>query len=597
MIEEKLKLDTAGYAYHPNLLSFVAGTLVGLQQHDYESEPPTDAAEGGSGRLLGFDVSTDILKQKRYPTTVFARRFQGVEPRPFFTSVRRKTEEYGLHWSYLSDRLPTRLQLDHNAVEYSPFGGTEEDRRHQSDQVRVDSTYIVSDSNKASLVYEHQSIERSPFEIRYDVDNLRLTHGLMFGEKEQHRLDSELSRYDQRGSLGLERSELRERLSLRHADSLRSWYEVDAVGRTQGRPEDDIVIEERSRALSAAVEHRLYESVITEIGGFVQDQDFDGAADTDQEGLHADVHYRKRNRWGVFESTYGYSRRNIGRHGSDEVVTVLDESHVFEDPDPIVLDGPGIILSTIVITDETGTETYTLDLDYGVVEFGNRVEIHRLPGGLIVDGQAVLVDFDLLNVGEYSLDTTGQRIGVRQTFSFGLAPYYRLSLQRQSVHPAEAIATLGEDVESRTLGVEYRKDGFQAMVEREEYASNISPYTARRAGCGYSHRFEGGSTARVGVGWSELHYEAPQWRKTSHFTLDGSYRHRLTEHASFEGMGRYLDDSDSLSLDNHGVDVNLALEWARRGREVRIVYETGSFENDFTRNDASRLYVELRAHF
>lgn len=72
---------------------------------------------------------------------------------------------------------------------------------------------------------------------------------------------------------------------------------------------------------------------------------------------------------------------------------VIDESHILNDSDTVYLNNENIDLKTIVITDETGTITYTESVDYNLVQDAAKVEIERIPTGGILDGQTILVDY------------------------------------------------------------------------------------------------------------------------------------------------------------------------------------------------------------
>ncbi|MBU0640583.1 MAG: hypothetical protein KKB50_17110 [Planctomycetes bacterium] len=65
-------METAGFAYHSNLLEFTAAAgLFGLLQHEYEETAPGFSAGGhDDGAVLEFDLTGRFLQKKKYPGSV-----------------------------------------------------------------------------------------------------------------------------------------------------------------------------------------------------------------------------------------------------------------------------------------------------------------------------------------------------------------------------------------------------------------------------------------------------------------------------------------------------------------------------------------------
>ena len=80
-----------------------------------------------------------------------------------------------------------------------------------------------------------------------------------------------------------------------------------------------------------------------------------------------------------------------------EVNTVLDETHMFSDPFPFLLDQVNVETASIIVTDVTGLLVYTEGDDYVINVIGDQVEITcTMLGDMypnIVDGQTLLVDY------------------------------------------------------------------------------------------------------------------------------------------------------------------------------------------------------------
>ena len=602
IFEERVWLETDGYVYHPNLLDFTLGGLFGLIQQEFEQVTGAQArSSSDDGTLVEFDLQAQILKRKKYPATVFARRHRGLTPRPFLPSLETITTAYGFTWRYVSEKTPTSLQFNHSDVRLNPIfvtGETEEEGRQENTVLRFETGYNFSDHNTLSFVYERESVEERPFELDYDSDQATLSHRWEFGADHRHRLDSELYYFDQRGTFDLELARWRETLWLKHSDTLRSEYRFEAIDRTQGsRTRDLPPIQERSFYFSGALEHRLYESLTSHFLGFVQRQEFEPGLDIDRLGGQASFTYRKNNPWGALHVNYSLRAERNDHRGNVQLVEIVEEPHTFRDPEPVTLNNPNIDTGSMIIQGEDRVTFFQPGRDYTVRAIGDRVEIERVPTGQIVDGQLVLITYVFRLGGSFSLDTVGQTFGVRQQFDFGLAPYYRLEWQDQNVSPADATGAVPEDITAHIVGVEFRKSSLRLMAEYEDRDSTIDPLTAIRLSASYAHRFQFGATGSIGARWSNIQHEPPNEREVEWLTLDGRYRHPITSNLTVEGTVLYRLAEDSLSGDDEGVDLSFSLEWLVRKTEVRLTYEFAQFEEDFARNDSSTLYVQVRRNF
>jgi hypothetical protein len=424
-----------------------------------------------------------------------------------------------------------------------------------------------------------------------------LSHRLDFGDRHQHRLDSEVNYYDQRGTFDIERFRWREILRLFHTEDLKSWYHVELMDREQGVQAGVPPLKEISFLISGTVEHRLFESLVSQLYAFYQRQDFDGSPVIDRWAVQANFDYRKKNPWGELLMHFLTRYQQEDRSGSVRRIAVDDERRTFRDPEPIVLNQPNIDPATILVVSEDRITVYQSGRDYRVRDFADRTELERVPTGLIADGQTVLINYQFEFGSDYKLDSINYNFGVRQDFAFGLSPYYRLRWQDQSLSPSDAIGVVPDDIRDHILGLEYRYASFRFVAEYEDYDSQITPFEVVRLSLDYTHRFKFGATGILKARWSDYDYSAPNERELMLFTIEGRYRHPITEHLTVEGAILYRNEDDSLSGRNEGLDFDLSLEWLIRETEVRMTLEHGRFEDNFAKNDTTAFYLQVRRWF
>jgi hypothetical protein len=598
IFQQNVKLETEGYVYHPNLLEFAAAGLFGLMQHSYEQifAGRRDASRD-TGYIYGFDLRGDFLQRKPYPGSVFAQRSVNLEPRPFLSSLETTTTNFGLTWQYVNETYPTSFQISHTDVQLDPLSDEESDGRQKNTNVFFETGYNISEHNAFNLTLSYLSVEEEPYDLNYDQIEFTLAHRLNFGDGHRHRLESELNYLDQTGTFDIERFRWRERLRLEHTDTLRSVYQFELQQRNQGLQAGVPPLEETSYRFSAMLEHELYESLVTQVGGYLDLSRFDPDLDIDQYGAYLTLDYQKRNPLGLLEAEYRFRVEREERSGSDLAVDVLDEPHTFENDQPEVLANPNVIQTSILVTSDDRTVIYVQGRDYIVRVEGDRTQLELVITGRIQNGQTVLVSYTYLVLGDFTLDTLAQDFGISQLFDFGLRPYYRLRWQDQDISPDRAAGALAEDITAHIVGAEYRWRTLRLFAEFEDRDSNITPYRAVRVGGDYTHRFQFGGTAIARARWTDYDYFPPNERELTTFTAEGRYRHPITNGLTVEGAVLYRHQDDSLVGEEDGVDVDLTLEWIIRQTEVRATFEYGTYDDVFASDDHTGLYVQVRRRF
>ena len=135
------------------------------------------------------------------------------------------------------------------------------------------------------------------------------------------------------------------------------------------------------------------------------------------------------------------------------------------------------------------------------------------------------------------------------------------------------------------------------FAEYEDHDSTINPFAGSRLGASYTHRFESGAETSLHARWTDISHGEPNKRDVSLLTLEGRHRHPITPDLTVEGSVLYRDGEDSLSRDTEGVEVSLSLEWVIRETKIRMRLEHSEFEDEYTSNDSSAVFVHVRRGF
>lgn len=598
IFQEGIRLETEGSVYHPNLMEFSLAGLFGLIQSDFESDTEIrHRTSSDNGDVLEFDFEGDFLKKKPYPGTVYARQYERLEPRPFLSSLRTTTQNYGFVWEYVDAKMPTTLQFDSTHVKLDPLDPNEDTGEQKNTNLRFDTAYHFNDNNVLSFTYERRSVSEEPFSLQYDSDDFTLGHRLDFGPQHKHRLDSELEYFNQVGTFDIERTRWRETLRLTHSEMLRSWYQWELMDRTQGFQAGVPPIHEKSYQLSGTVEHDLYESLVSQLFGFGQFQDYQSGLEITRYGIQPSFDYRKKNPWGILLADYQFRAQTEDRRGAGQYFEVINERITFRDPENPTLTNTNVLVGTIFITAEDRTTLYRAGDDYRVNRVGDRIEIERIPTGRILDGQTVEVDYQWIVAGDLTLDTLNHNFQIRQNFDMGLQPYYRFRKQDQDLSPADATGVVPENITANIVGTEFRRGPVRLLGEYEDHESNINPFEAIRLAGDITHRFHRDATSRLRIRWTDIDRTGDSPRETKLFTAEVRHRQQIGEYLTLEGAVLYRTEDDSLSGSDQGIDTDFSLEWIIRETQLRVTYEYGRYEDDFAENKNQSLYVQFRRRF
>ncbi|MBI1827506.1 MAG: hypothetical protein HY287_18040 [Planctomycetes bacterium] len=595
---EGVRVETEGYVYHPNFMEFTLSGLFGLLQSDFLSKfDDRERTSSDTGTIYEYDFEGSFLKKKEYPGSVYLKRYSSIEPRPFLSSLQTTTDSEGFAWQYVDPKMPTSLQFDMTDVKLDPLDKSESPGEQKNSSFRFDTSYHFTEHNVLSLTFDRRSVSEDPFALQYDTNDLTLGHRFDFGERHEHRLDSELEFYDQTGTFDTKRNRWRETLRLTHSDTLRSWYQFEAMDRTQGHLAGVAPITEKSILGSGTVEHTLYDSLVSQLFGYAQRQKFDDGLKIERFGVQPSFDYRKKNPWGMLMAGYQFRAQREERTGADLSFEVNDEPATFNDPDPVVLSNTNVVVSSVFITSQDRLIMYNATSDYRVRRVGDRIEIERVPTGRIADGQTVLIDYFWALAGNLTLDTLTNNFSIRENFDFGLQPYYRLRKQDQTLTPADATGVQPDDIKDNTYGVEFRRDLIHFLAEYEDHESTIQPYKAKRLAADLTKRFNRNRTVRLRARWVDIERTDLLGRETKFFTVEGRYREQIGEHLTLEGAALYRKENDNTAGNNKGLDLDFSLEWLIRETELRLTYNFGRFEDDFAENRNQMLYLQFRRRF
>ena len=419
--QEEYRIDTESYIYHPNLLTMDLGGSILLDQSRVETLTDENS---NNEQLLGYNARLDFLKNKPYPASVYYSKENpsvsvGVGGRFLMENIR-----YGIDMALLEPISP--VQVTFNAYRQSANGEgfdqlTDDTVEHAN--LRLDRSY--GKGNYVQLTYQINNRDSSsgspglPIQERttsntgtfFDSKNL-------FGNARQLQLITNIA-YTTQDEFP-RREELRAYpvLNWQHNDKINSFYRF---------------LYTDSEEESQNVNQKLFTSGF----GYNDNKKTFGSADIHiEDSKNTGLEYQSRGAnyainynqpVAIGSITAGYSGAVDYRDQTAEtaVFTIFGEEHELIGTTQVNLSRQFVVDSSIVVSNTGRSQIYIEDLDYRVLRVGSTTQIQRLASGNILDGQAVLVDYDYLTGGTFAYNLVNNNLQLQ----WNLSRYYELYIR------------------------------------------------------------------------------------------------------------------------------------------------------------------------
>jgi hypothetical protein len=484
----ELGVSTNSYVYHPKLLQMrIAGSLLSDRQEilrELTSMPTGSVDVSRSDRkelLLNMDASLRFLKDKPYPTTFTYVRDNPIVSTGVEGSFSQESERMGLDIQ-LRDVLPFRLAL--NASKGSAFGQSLDRVVDTStDRVNVSARKTFSEGNLMTLDYDTSIQEsrngdpRRPIqETIRKTERFLLTSGSRFGDDDQVRFDQtlRLNRRDEPEVTDISFSPL---LRWMHSPRWETIYRFDF--NQSERPESNF--KNRAEALNASIRYIPSQTINGLLRAEYDRSEEVGRLSQDAHGLSARANIKHASAAGRLNLTLDLGYRLDDRVSQSPRVIIEEEPVTLIGSAPIPLSREFIVVDTIVVNNDTGTQTYVEGVDYLVSVVGSTTRIERLISGSILDGETVLVDYQAETGGTFEFSQINQSISADFRFPRFHNLFFRYFNNRQNLQsgtptlPFNSVESfeigLREEIPIQTRGIHISGE---ARFRRQE--EDINPF-------------------------------------------------------------------------------------------------------------------------
>jgi hypothetical protein len=599
---ESIDIATQAFVLHPNFLELDLFGRFGAIQTRTSGLELDPALERGSrwdlDFLLEHNATGVFFQQTRTPLTLHTSRSQNLLIRPFGETLTQVVTEHGARLSFRSVPVPTELAYIRREQETSNRRG-DLDFRLEQDSFLWESHYKPADNQLLTWHYTYDNVEQTSLQrrtIAFERHNALLGHNIDFGKDRQNNLRSSISLFHETGDLELTRLRLSEGLRLRHTPRFETRY--DYIFDYTDRPGTEQVIHRGS----AGFRHRLFES-LTSVGTIGASRlTLSNGREFTSEQIFGDLalNYTKNVPYGRFSANTGI---NFNRQEDSErngAIQVIQEPHVFSPTGIVVLQRRNIIPESIVIMDAAGIFTYTPGLDYSVQVFTDRVEIRRILGGDIQDGDLVLIDYQLEVEPPNVTTTLGWRIGARYDINEGwfkgLGVYTRYSEQDQTRRNDVDVLLPAQDVRDLVVGADYTRGYLTLLAERQWHDSTLSPFRSTRVEGRWAHPLERGSSILLTGAYQDIdRYEDDV--RTQILTLSGRYNQQISDQLRIGIELLFRDERDSPGIHIQGFEQQFDFSWRYRQTSFYGMLRNANLWSDVRDSNFQTIQLGVRRQF
>jgi hypothetical protein len=423
IFKEKVKAGTEGSVYHPNFLFYDVTLGGGLTQQNLKSD---ENSGWKSGTLDEYNVLAQFLREKDYPLTVAASRYDDFIARSFLGPMQTTQENTSIVQSIRSKDWPMTFQYTTN-------------KTTQRDVISDNNDFFNLDSKQFSYFLDHDFSRFSHMRIKYEKsditqsnpgsattikqDEFTFLHDFIFGKQEKHRLDTYFSHLNETGTTAYKYMQWSERLLLQHTENFRTIHELAITSYDRSSQATKEI-----RATNG-FEHKLYESLVTNGEVFISQSKPESNTDVKQNGESLAFSYQKENPFGKLLSSYSININHLeesGGAGASHGVT--NEIHTATELFPVQLNQTNIDTSTIKVKNSGGL-FFQEGEDYTVSVIGSRTYLNIITVGGVnppnfTEGEQFFVDYSYTTSDNQTQDTLTQRFIIRQRFENGVSAYY-----------------------------------------------------------------------------------------------------------------------------------------------------------------------------
>ena len=601
--EEDLSVKTTGYIIHPNLVDMKLSGTFGLRQDLIDND-----GRGSYGRetIYDYDANATILRKEEAPITLYSRRTSDLISRQFGASFDNTITTSGGIIDWRNKQVPIRVEVYHSDQDQTSLDQSESYTLSQNvanlhtdfepfPHQRMAVNYTFSAVDETNQSFGGRGSRTNSF-VTNDVD---ASHSWEFGPTQQHNLSSSISYFDQTGDFPFERLRVNELLRLKHSDAFETRYRY-TLDHQSSNFSGLGLLDQTQHTFDSGFIHRLYKSLVTSGDAGIRELDRSDNSGLLEYFANINFDYHKQVPLGALALNTGYAFDRQENRAQRTVTHIVNESRTFNDPLPIIISGTNILPASLVVRSANAIIIFTEGLDYLVRVFTDRVEIERVIGGRIANGQAVLISYDLSPQAANTTTNNTYSLSVRYDIDHGplkgLAVYGRYTRLLQDIESQTSAAFIPNSFEDIVGGSEYRFWEFTLGAEEQFHHSTIAPYDATRFFGRFQHRLALETTLLASANYTVFRY-SEEHDHVNLINMAASVAHRFTTNLTGSASLTYLNQRDARFGTTSGIDGTMELRWTIRQTSIFAQFRQAILDTTNQTNTYQTVYLGLRREF
>lgn len=577
----QLVLNSRSYIWHPNFWKLNIDLDYNPGVHDEKFLVTPNRSETRTAEQLR--LQSVFFNQRPLSFNLFFNINHHYINREYTSSVEALTRDFGGALSFRNDIVPLTINyLKSDWIQNELETGREFFNHRENIRAELSKSFIPGDFHRFSYSYDDYNRKYGNGPVVHNIINSwRIQNNVPLNAKRQNYLHSLIFFHKQTGNQHFDRLQISENLTY----TLPLGFKASGLYRYAGY--DQLIQNSKQHNLSARLEHQLFSSLHS--SAYYEYRDITHTAYDDHTNIgELTFDYIKEIPTGNLSLGYTYRKRNDNRQTGTAKFRVSREKYTLNDYETVLLDNPYVDPASVYVTDATGAIIYEENIDYVLLEQGIYLEIQRLPGGQISDGQTVYLDYMVQRSLSYKFDTNNQmfRAGL-SLFDRWIDLYFRFHEQTYDnvvTTDNKILKTIYQNV----YGIRLSKGFFTIGAEFDDYASNITPYRNMHYFLILSHNFTNRLSASIRGNWRDRELLADNEKQQfadvsgrlvfylgqkSKINIDGGYRFQ-------QGRGIDLDLSNiraEYSIRIRALILRIGLEIYRRNFSGEIINYNGGY--------------------
>ncbi len=461
-------LNTKSYIWHPNfmLLDLNLDFSPGTQRERLLLAP--DRSEVRTAERM--HARSTFFNERPFSASLFTNFSHGYIARENTSNVETIRKDFGANFRYPNKVAP--LMLNYKFENWTQ-NESQTNRKFVTHRHNLNSIFSKSFNklNKHQLTFSFDDYLRDysfNARTRSKISRVDLKSDMYLDKNQDNSFNSLFMYYYQKGDFNFKRFQANEAIKFKLPKNflVSGNYQYNYFNQTE--------LNSNQHVLRNNLNHKIFLSIDTDVYlEYTNLKQSTFSELTKTAGLS--FVYRKKIPTGRVAFSYAYRNRNENRDNESAFLNILNEEHVLDDLQVVLLNNPFINLNSIVVTDETKTLFYQENIDYILIQRGEFVEIQRLPGGFIASYTKVFIDYTSTQQVSYKLSFDNHRftttIGLFNQF---LELYFRTNeLDYNNVETVDL--RILKTISQRVYGTRFSLGILRGGWEKDIFNSNIIP--------------------------------------------------------------------------------------------------------------------------